>query len=159
MWTISYRLKPTRNRRLPPAGGGTGNQDDGFAAGHGARWSSGRMTPAQRTQQARRQMSDLRADPAERKRELQKLTGQLGRLGRALNSMEAEDRQQLAKMLQDRATPYLSELRQMTPEQQREFAQAAAALRRVIAVAKQPPPKPATAPAAPAPGGKPAPRR
>lgn len=162
VWTISYRLKPTP-KQAPAAGaaGGTGNQDDGFAAEarrEMEQWA--KMTPAQRTQQARRQMSDLlRADPAERKRELQKLTGQLGRLGRALNSMEAEDRQQLAKMLQDRATPYLSELRQMTPEQQREFAQAAAALRRVIAVAKQPPPKPATAPAAPAPGGKPAPRR
>ncbi|MBI3945942.1 MAG: FlxA-like family protein [Armatimonadetes bacterium] len=152
-WTLVYQLKSA-----PTTGAGAVPDDEEVAAQEARRQAQqwARMTPQQRQVVASQQIGNLlRLDPRQRQQQVQSITAQLVGLSRGVAKLSPEERKQVGAMIQQRAQPYMSQMRQLTPEQQREFQPAARAYEMLINRLRQPTPQPR--PATPGRGGAPQP--
>ncbi len=143
VWRLGYRLKSAATGTAAPTAA-----DAEAARQEMEAWAE--MTEEERQFLARQHTGNLlRADPAERKRQISTLVTQLRELSRALAPLTGEERAKMAKAIEQRAAPYLRELEQLPREQRRDFQPVIQAFQRVMAVAKTPP----------AQGGRPAEQR
>lgn len=140
VWTLAYRLKPTPEDPKEKTPGALGEpkaaEEDQQPA---EQWAE--MTPEERQKRVRQHTSALlRANPAERKRQVRALVEQVRELARTLAPLTGDERAKLARELQYRAEPYLNELNQLSPEQRRDLEPLIQAFQRVLGVVRGPQP-------------------